>query len=128
MKTKYIKSDHLFSVWTTGVEELLFPRHLVKELNPAKTLEDWGYSVIEKRKVHRAAVDSLINKLLDRYTPEYILNTLRQTDPTIVALYFDRVEAATHALETVIKEKKMCEIPESWHSVVSGLLLQKIFQ
>jgi len=128
MKKKVIESAHFYNVWRTGVEELLFPGSLVKELNPSKILEDWGERVIQKRIIHRAAVNDLIEKIVDFDVLESIWSILLQAPPDIMALYYDRVEAATHALDYAKDKKEYFEIPESWETVVRGLLLQKFDQ
>lgn len=127
MKMKYIETELLHKTWLAGIENVLFPSSLIKELHSQDILEKWD-DLPFKREQYRDQVDVLIAKVIDSDTPEYVQVLLRKTDPKIVALYFDRLVAASFALDMIRQQMKVAEIPESWETTIRLLLFQKLFQ
>ena len=128
IKTEYISTELLLETWLALVNALLFPPFLEDELRPFDLLNAWGDTLQGKREAYRAEVDLLIDRLLEIDTPEVLWQTVREIDPTLSALYFDRILAATYSLETVKKTASAVEIPESRQTLTAFLLLQKLFQ
>ena len=128
MKTRNINTDLLFQSWVAGVESLLFPDELLRELDPRSLIDQWDNSLPDMREKNRDDVDSLVILLLECCTPPELWSKLRETDPTLIALYYDRILAGSFALDQVRQQMKTAEIPESWEETISLLLLQKLFQ
>jgi len=127
MELRYINSELLLQAWLAGVENILFPSALVEELKP-HNLVDGLENLQATRESMRNDVDVYISEILALDTPEELWTKLRQTDPMLVALYFDRIEVACLALERTLKDMPVVEIPESWDTTVRFLLFQKLFQ
>jgi hypothetical protein len=128
IKTRFIQTELLQQTWLDGVNRLLFPPALVDELRPFELLALWADDLPAKRRAYRLQVDFFVDKLLKIETPEGFWRALREADPRLVALYFDRIQAANLALERIKKTVPVAEIPDSWQTTVSFLLLQKLFQ
>jgi len=128
MKTRVISTALLFQTWMAGIENVLFPSALSKELNPEDTLDSWGDSLQSNREINRQKTDDFIEKLIESDTPQMLWKALREADPVLTALYYDRIEAATAALASRRDRTELVEIPDSWFSLVLLLLLKKGFQ
>jgi len=130
MKMKIEKVSHILAVWKAGITKFLFPDFLVSELDPVKILEDRGHLLPPIREQYRPQMDALVDKILDSDVPASIWSRLRKVDPMLMALYFDRVQAATHALEKLSSPEKpeYGQFPDSWHALSRLLLMQKPFQ
>jgi len=126
MKTKIINMEHLKAIWDAGVKNILFPDALVNKLNPQKIIDAQGDNFPAIRESRRAEIDAVIEELISSDTPEMLSARLLEIDPMIVALYFDRIQAATFALGSA--DSEIVEIPESWYTLISFLLQQKLFQ
>ena len=69
-------------------------------------------------------MDLFIEQVLDCCTPEEHWSSLGRIDPKVMALYCDRLNAATFALKHTRDEKEAVEISSSWPTVVASLLFQ----
>ncbi len=128
IKTRHIHTELLLETWLATVSTLLFPSFLEDELRPFDLLNEWGDTLRGKREAYRVEVDLLIDRLLEIDIPENYWQVLREVDPTISALFFDRIQEATYGLETIKKAASVTEIPESPQTLIAFLLLQKLFQ
>jgi len=126
MVTKIISIKLLLATWEAGVNNVLFPVDLVTQLNPQKIIDTQGDNFPAIRESRRAEIDSFIEDLISSDTPELLAEKLRKTDQLTVSLYFDRIQAATFALESSNEEQ--VEVSESWYDVTLSLLQQKFFQ
>ena len=127
MKMRYIKTDLLLKTWLAGVDTVLFPPALIAELRPETFFEQPGFDLPGEREKNRARVDALIARLIDSDTPQILHEELRKTEPSLTALYYDRIQAATFALEQRPQDQ-IVEIPDSWYELVRLLLHQKLFR
>jgi len=126
MKTRLINADLLKAVWDESVKSVLFPDVLVNTLNPQKIIDAQGENFPAIRESRRNEIDAIIDDLVSSDTPEMLSARLLELDPMIAALYFDRIQAASFALETF--DLETVEIPESWYTLTLLLLQQKSFQ
>jgi len=102
----------------------LFPEELFDKLRPLDILNAWGDELPLIREELRAQVDAFIEQSLDCYTPAGHWLSLCKIDPRVMALYCDRLNAATFSLKLQVREKEAVEIPDSWPTVVGLLLFQ----
>jgi len=114
--------------WKAGVDALLFPPDLVKDLHPDEYLGVFGENLPDIREKFRDDVDIFIGSIFELENPETLWKLLRKTDPRIMALYYDRILAANHSLERVRNQKSVVNVPESWDTLSRMLLFQKLFQ
>jgi len=129
VKEKKINPALLLETWKVGVNALLFPDDIGRELRPDVLLEKWSDIMPSIRERRRDEVDFFVAQVLDADTPEGLWTLLRKTDPELVALYVDRLEAATFVLIQLVKEgfEEVC-VPASWHELTKRLLYQKPLQ
>ena len=129
VKEKKINPALLLETWKVGVNVLLFPDDIASELRPDVLLEKWSDIMPSTREQRRDEVDFFVAQVLDADTPEGLWTLLRKTDPELVALYVDRLEAATFALMQIAQEDfgEVC-VPESWYELTKRLLYQKPLQ
>lgn len=111
-----------------SIEATFFPDALFNELRPDKQIELWDDELPIMRECLRAEVDAFIERLFDFDKPEELWKALRKTDPRIVSLYFDRLNAATFALKLTLRDVQSVQIPDSWPTFVAQALFQKIPQ
>jgi len=128
MKTRIVGTEYLLEMWRMSVEGMFFPDSLFNELRPDKQIETWGNKLSDMREKLRSDVDSFIERLFEYDTLEELWKTLHETDPKIVALYFERLNAATFALNDSVDGKDVVSIPDSWPTFVALMLFQKIPQ
>ena len=106
----------------------LFPDSLLADLRPAEIIDAWGESLPVMREKLRPDVDAFIERVLDFDKQEQMWPALREIDPRIMALYYDRLCAATFFLKTLREEKDVTVIPASWPTAVASLLFQMSLQ
>lgn len=111
-----------------SIEAMFFPDTLFEELRPDRQIELWDDELPVMRESLRAKVDEFVDGLFDFDNPEELWSALRKTDSRIVALYFDRLNAATFALKESLKGKDLVQIPDSWPTTVALLLSQRLIQ
>lgn len=128
MKTEFKNTELILETWKAGVNALLFPDILIKELNPVFILDELDDDLPDMREKFRDDVDVFISRVFELEIPQELWTLLRKTDPKIVALYYDRILAATYSLEIVKKKAPEAEVPESWNTLSRLLLFQKLFQ
>lgn len=128
MKTRFIKVDMLLAVWDAAVATTMFPDDMRREMRPDETLESWGDSLPEMREQYRAKVDEFIEAVLDADSVAEHRKNLRALDPTVRALYCDRLNAATYAIQEASRDKVAVEIQASWTTFVAQTLFQTLPQ
>jgi hypothetical protein len=124
MKMRTVTTEYLLAMWEGAISMTLFPEALFDKLRPLDILNSWGDDLPAMREKCRAQVDTFIEQVLDCDTPEEHWKSLGRIDSKIMALYCDRLNAATYALKALKKEKEAVEIPSSWTTLVAQLLLQ----
>lgn len=127
MKTEIKSTGLILETWKMGVENLLFPDFLINELQPVKIIDEWEDDLQKIREKFRDDVDVFIERIFDLETPQELWILIRKTDPTIMALYYDRILAATYSLDQIKQEKEFAAVPESWDTLNRALLFQKPF-
>ncbi|MFA4916976.1 MAG: hypothetical protein WC560_09940 [Syntrophales bacterium] len=126
MKTQFINNKDLLTLWEVTISATLFPKVLIDELRPFDMLDDWGDNLPVMRQRLQLEVDAFIERVLTfNNTPE-LWSALRELDPSVMALYCDRLNAATYALQNLNVE--MVEIPASWSTFIAQLLFQMLPQ
>lgn len=126
MKLRIINTELLKATWESGARNVLFPDALVRNLNPQILIDAQGDNFPAIRESRRAEIDVLIEELISSDTPEMLSAKLLEIDPMSVALYYDRIQAANFALESL--DQEMVQIPDSWYALTLLLLQQKMFQ
>jgi hypothetical protein len=125
MKTRFIRTALLIPIWEGSIKSLLFPDVLVNELMPESQLYTWGDNLPVMRNDLRLQVDEFVDGLFDFEKEEELWQKLRETDPRIVSLYYDRLNVASIVLRQTLKDKEAVEIPESWPTFVALMLYQR---
>jgi hypothetical protein len=128
MKTRFTRTAFLIPMWEASIEATFFPDVLVQELKPQLQLDAWGEDLSVMRDRLRLLVDEFVDGLFSFDKPEELWQKLRETDPKIVSLYYDRLAAASFALKNVLSDKETVEIPASWSTFVAQILYQKLPQ
>lgn len=126
MKTRFIETKVLLPMWEAAIETAFFPQKLMAVLAPEKQLSAWGDELPVMRDLLRYQVDAFVDGLFDYDKPEELWQTLRETDPRIVALYYDRLNAATFAMRIALRGREAVEIPVSWPTFVAQMLYQRL--
>jgi len=125
-KKSFVKTEQVLQIWQKGVDQILFPPHLVKEFAPDIVLDKITGSKVALRREYEDAVDTLIGEVL-RISGS-VREIFLQTDPMTLALYYDRILGATFALENLAKEGPVIQIPESITGLIRLLLFHKVDQ
>lgn len=131
METHWLPAKNIVLNWFQTVTTRLFPDKFHSLFDPKKILiplEQHNRLQI-LRAEYREQIDSLIDNVLSCPTTEDIEKLLSETDPTTVALYYDRVVFGTWYLDNMlpVEQNRSCEIPQDWAEFVSLLLHQKWF-
>jgi hypothetical protein len=127
MKTEIKSTELILETWKMGVENLLFPDFIINDLQPVKILDAWDDDLPKIRTELRVDVDIFINRIFELETPQELWTLLRKTDQKIMALYYDRILAATYTLDQIKQENEFADVPESWDTLNRALLFQKPF-
>ena len=118
--------------WYLTVTTSLFLDHFHFRFNPKEILAEFHRQGVldEKRKQYRDAINALIDTVLAAYsTSGHTERILSETDPRLIALYYDRVVFGTWWLDNTfpVLQNPPLEIPRDWHTFVRLLLRQEWF-
>ena len=131
METTYIPARNLVLEWDKTVRKRLFPSHFHGLFQPKSLLAplETEKKLEQKRLEFKQATDTLVDKALACQSTPELEQMLLESEPMLMALYYDRVVFGTWFLDHMmpVRGNRGCEIPKDWGTFVSLLLHREWF-